>query len=139
MKLATQIFLPTMALLFSTFAVVPNVGAQSSPQAQVPPYPPSVTVLDQELENGEVSVTYAFLPKPGKLTILSGDPEKASDASVIGSIELQAGDHRQVKVPLTNAPKAGTQLWAKVDKGKGDTMEPFSKADERAHQSFRTL
>ena len=57
MKLATQIFLPTMALLFSTFAVVPNVGAQSSPQAQVPPYPPSVTVLDQAGEIFLVSTT----------------------------------------------------------------------------------
>lgn len=136
---ATHTLLPTISFLFAAFAIVPNVGAQNSPQAQVPPYPPSVTVLDQEIKNDEVSITYAFLPKDGKLTILSGDPEKMSDASVIGSVDLQAGDHHQVKVPLTDAPKAGTQLWAKVDKGKGETVEPFSKADERAQQTFNTL
>jgi hypothetical protein len=136
---STQFLLPATALLFAAFAVVPNVAAESSPQAQVPPYPPSVTVLDQELKNDEVSITYAFLPKNGKLTIFSGDPEETSDASVIGSVELQAGDHRQVKVPVTNMPGAGTQLWAKVEEGKGDSVEPFSEADERAHQSFKTL
>jgi len=136
---ATHILVPAIAILFGAFAVVPSVGAQNSPQAQVPPYPPSVTVLDQELKSDEVSVTYAFLPKDGKLTILSGDPEKMSDASVIGSVDLQAGDHRQVKVPLTDAPKPGTQLWAQVDKGKGEAVEPFSKADERAQQSFMTM
>ncbi len=134
-----QIIVPAIAVLMSAVAIAPNASAQNYAQEAVPPYPPSVTVLNQQLKNDEVSIAYAYLPKDGKLTIFSGNPEKMSDASVLGSVELTAGDHRQLKVPLTNAPEAGAQLWAMVDKGKGDAVVPFSKADERAQQSFKAL
>src|SRR5690348_12217818 len=88
---AKHTLIPAVAMVLAA-SVAPNVGAQESPQAKVPQYPPSVTVLDQKLDSNEISIAYAYMPKDGKLTILSGDPEKKSEASVLGSVELPAGD-----------------------------------------------
>lgn len=111
--------------------------AQEFPSSNVGQFLPSVTVLDQKLKNDAVSVTYAYLPQAGRLAILTGDPAKKSSASVLGSVDLGAGDHREVKVPLQSEPKAGMRMWAQVEQSKSD--KPFANSDERAEQSFKAL
>lgn len=96
---------------------------------------PSVVALDQKLKNDEVSVTYAYMPQKGRLVILSTDPEGKAK-TVIGSTELAAGDHRDVKVKLKDLPEAGTNLKARVE---ADTDQPFSGSDERAKQIFKVM
>jgi hypothetical protein len=121
----------------STFAVSTSAAAQDFPGSRVGDFLPSVTALDQKVKGDAVKITYAFLPKDGTLAILSGDPSKKSGASIVGSVDLSAGDHREVKVPLSSEPKTGTRLWAQVEQGKSG--KPFAKSDERAQQSFKTL
>jgi hypothetical protein len=96
---------------------------------------PSVVALDQKLKSDEVSITYAYMPQKGKLVILSTDPEGKAK-TVIGSIELAAGDHRDVKVQIKDVPEAGAHLKARVE---ADTDQPFSGSDERAKQLFKVM
>lgn len=133
---ATRTFGPALIAL-ATIGLASAAEAQEFPSTKVGQFLPSVTVLDQKLKNDAVSVTYAYLPQAGKLAILTGDPAKKSAASIVGSIDLGAGDHREVKVPLSSEPKAGMQLWAQVEQGKSN--KPFANSDERAEQSFKAL
>ena len=121
----------------SAFTLATTAVAQDYMPSDVGKFHPSVTVLNQKLKKDAVSITYAFLPKDGTLAILSGDPSNKTGASVVGSVALQAGDHREVKVPLSSEPKAGTRLWAQIEQGKSG--KPFANADERAQQRFKTL
>ena len=132
MLAALAMHISATAFLLASVAV-----AQDYPASHVGNFLPSVTALDQKVKGDAVKITYAFLPKDGRLAILSGDPSKKSGASVVGSVDLSAGDHREVKVPLGSEPKAGTRLWAQVEQGK--TGKPFAKSDERDQQSFKTL
>ena len=129
--------LAALAMLTSVSAFATSAAAQDLPGSGVGDFLPSVTALDQKVKGDAVKITYAFLPKDGTLAILSGDPSSKSGASVVGSVGLSAGDHREVKVPLSSEPKAGTRLWAQVEQGKSG--KPFAKSDERAQQSFKTL
>ncbi len=131
--------LAALAMLASASALTLATGAaaQDFPGSGVGDFLPSVTALNQKVKGDAVKITYAFLPKDGTLAILSGDPSKKSSPSIVGSVDLSAGDHRDVKVPLSSEPKAGTQLWAQVEQGKSG--KPFAKSNERARQSFKTL
>ena len=134
---ATHIFAALALASASPFTLATSAAAQEFPDSGVGDFLPSVTALDQKVKGDAVNITYAFLPKDGTLAILSGDPSSKTGASVVGSVDLSAGDHREVKVPLSSEPKAGTRLWAQVEQGKSG--KPFAKSDERAQQSFKTL
>ncbi len=84
-----------------------------------------------------MSITYAYLPQQGRLVIFSGDPSEKGGATAIGATSLDAGDHRDFKVSLNEAPKAGTRLWAAVEQTKSE--KPFAHSDERAEQSFKVM
>lgn len=128
-------FNPTLPhALLGLAAAIAFAGSTS---AATQDFLPSVTVLSQKVKGDTVSITYAFLPKDGTLTILSGDPSGRKGASVLGSVALPAGDHRNVKVQLRREPKAGTRLWAAI--GQAKTDKPFKNSDERAEQSFKAL
>lgn len=101
------------------------------------PILPSVTVLNQKPKNDAVSITYAYLPQQGRLVIFSGDPSQKRGSTAIGTTALAAGDHRDFKVSLSGAPKAGTRLWAAVEQAKSE--KPFTGSDERAEQSFKVM
>jgi hypothetical protein len=132
-----HVLAPAVATLASALVVATGVVAQEFPSSNVGDFLPSVTAMNQKLKNDGVDITYAFLPKDGRLAILSSDPEARSGATVIGSVALSAGDHREVKVSLSSAPKAGTSLWAQVEQAKSG--KPFAKSDERAEQRFKVL
>lgn len=126
-----------LAVFASVLLTAAGAAAQEFPSSNVGDFLPSVTAMNQKMKGDGVKITYAFLPKDGKLAIFSGDPESKNGATVIGSIDLSAGDHREVKVPLSSAPKPGTRLWAQVEQSK--TGKPFANSDERAEQSFEVL
>jgi hypothetical protein len=113
------------------------IALSCSASAATQDFLPSVTALSQKVKGDTVSITYAFLPKDGTLAILSGDPSSRAGASVLGSVALSAGDHRNVKVQLSREPTAGTRLWAAIDQAKSG--KPFKRSDERAEQSFKAL
>jgi hypothetical protein len=99
-------------------------------------FTPSVIAMDQKLQNDEVSITYAYLPKDGRLTILAVAPDGKGEPTVLGSTDLSAGDHRNVKVSLTEAPQQGAQLKARVEASEG---EPFAGSDDRTKMMFGVM
>ncbi len=100
--------------------------------------PPSVIVLNQKAKGNAVSITYAFLPKPGELAIYASDSNGHMGKTPIGQVTLDAGDHRNVKVALSSSPKAGAKLWAVVEP-KGGT-QPFKRLSGKpAEETFKTL
>lgn len=134
---ATHVLAPALATLASALLMASGAVAQEFPSSHVGDFLPSVTAMNQKVKGDDVKITYAFLPKDGKLAIFSGNPGSKNGATAIGSVDLSAGDHRDVKVPLSSAPKAGTRLWAQVEQSK--TGKPFADSDERAEQSFKVM
>jgi hypothetical protein len=99
--------LAAVALPIAAHAVV---GGGDTTAAQTAP---SVIVFNQKLKGDDVKVTYAYLPSAGNL-VIHGDSAGKADSKVLGSVKLEAGDHRDVSVKLNSAPKAGTALWASL-------------------------
>lgn len=102
---------------------------------------PSVIALNQQVKNGEVAITYANLPKDGYLVIHpSMQSGKLSD-TVLGSVQLKAGDHRNIRVKLDKAVAKGTKLWAELQtsNGAGGAEQPITDQGTPAEQSFKVL
>jgi hypothetical protein len=117
-----------LAFVASTHAIAATGGMISNEIL------PSVIALNQKPKDDTVSITYAYTPKDGRLVLFSGDPDAKGSAKEVGSVDLKAGDHRDVKVKLSTAAKSGEQLWAAIEQPKSDT--PMVSGDERAEQSF---
>ena len=100
--------------------------------------PPVVIAMNQKLEGDSVSITYAFLPKDGTLAIFPSDVRGRMSAEPIGLVGLAAGDHRNVKVPLSPLPKSGTKLWAVLEQA-GRAHPLTTLDDDPAEQMFKTL
>ncbi len=102
---------------------------------------PSVIAMNQKLKGGEVSITYANMPKAGYLVIhpslASGKPSQ----KVLGETQLKAGDSRNIKVNLDSNVAAGTKLWAELqptNDARG-ARKPFADFGRPVEQSFKVL
>ncbi|MBA2126901.1 hypothetical protein DLM45_11820 [Hyphomicrobium methylovorum] len=80
--------------------------------------PASVIVMDQKLDRPEVNVSYVFAPE-NAFAVVYGKGDNAK--SVLGSIAVAAGDHRDVKIPISENAKAGDELWISVYRAKDDS------------------
>ncbi|MFT3732159.1 MAG: hypothetical protein QM780_12200 [Hyphomicrobium sp.] len=76
--------------------------------------PPSVIVFNQKPKEGEINVTYAYLPSAGHLVIHGSNSSGKANDSVIGSTKLDAGAHNNVTVKLDKNVADGTSLWASL-------------------------
>jgi hypothetical protein len=83
---------------------------------------PSLIVFNQKLDGKTIDITYAYLPKPGFITVYESKDGMAS-GKPIGVAEMPAGDHRNVKVNLTRSVKAGTPLWVSLAEGSGKSYD----------------
>lgn len=99
---------------------------------------PSVIAMNQKIKGGEVSITYANLPKAGFLALHPSLDNGKMSEKVLGQVALPAGDHRNIKVKLAGTVAAGTKLWADIQPAKG-ASEPFTDAGNPAEQSFKAL
>jgi hypothetical protein len=98
--------------------------------------PPSVLALNQKEKAQRVSITYAYLPKKGTLAIYGSNARGRMGRSALGQVAIDAGDHRNVKVALSPAPRSGTELWAVIETKSG---APFTDHGKPAEQSFKVL
>jgi hypothetical protein len=73
--------------------------------------PASVVVFDQQIKSKAVDITYAFLPAKGYVTVYGSDATGNPVRTALGTAELSAGDHRNVKVNLTEEAKPGQRMW----------------------------
>lgn len=103
------------ALSLATSAAVP-----------APVAPPSVLVFDQAHKNGAVNITYAYLPKKGYVVIYGADASGKPAGTPLAHMALEAGDHRDISVKLTEIPAAGSKLWASLYED-ADGKPGFSK------------
>ncbi len=115
-----------VAPLLTVGALAANVAATA----------PSITALNQKVHGADVSITYAYLPKDGSLTIFPSDASGRMAKEPVGEVTLKAGDYRNVKVQLSSQPKAGTRLWAVLEQHDG---RPFKDYGRTAEQSFKAL
>jgi len=99
-------------------------------------YPPSVLALNQKEKKNGVSITYAYFPRKGSLAIYESDARGRVGKTRLGDVAINAGDHRNVKIALSQAPKPGTKLWAVVQQKNGS---PFRDQGTPAEQSFKVL
>jgi hypothetical protein len=100
--------LSSTALLLTGGATVANAAATAATT------PPSVVALNQKIEDGNVSVEYAYLPEKGYAVIYGADKDGNPIRDALGHIELAAGDHRKVTIKLDKVPPAGSKLWVSL-------------------------
>lgn len=99
----------------ATIATLIGLGAAGAAIAATGPAgEPSVLVFDQKIQNGQVTVDYANLPAKGYVAIYGSDEKGQRSGQPIGSVAVAPGDHRNVKVTLSEMPKAGQRLWASL-------------------------
>lgn len=82
--------------------------------------PASVIVFNQKLDGSNVKLTYAYAPQNGFAVVYGSDQHGKPDNKVLGSIALTAGDHRDVKIPISGDVKQGSPLWVSLYQAKGD-------------------
>lgn len=96
------------ALLMTGLATVAHAATSASTA------PPSVVVLNQKIDDGNIFVEYAYLPEKGYAVIYGADKDGNPIRESLGHLELAAGDHRKFKIKLDKAPPAGSKLWVSL-------------------------
>ncbi len=122
------------ALTAGAIALATLLGAGTAMAAAA--FPPSVIALNQKEKAKGVSITYARFPQKGTLAIYGSDANGRMGKTRLGHVAIDAGDHRNVKVALSQSPKPGTELWAAVENANGSVFKDHGKP---AEQSFRVL
>lgn len=102
--------------VFGLALLVGTGGLAASSFAAIDKPDPSVVVFDQTLKSNSVMVDYAYLPQNGYVAVYSSGDDGKPAGTPIGHVNLEAGDHRQIKVTLNEPPKAGDRLWVSLYK-----------------------
>lgn len=92
--------------------------------------PASILVFDQKLASGQIDISYAYLPQKGYIAVYALDADGKAAGEALATMPMAAGDHRNVKVELKQAPKAGAQLWATLYQDVDDDGK-FDKAKDQ--------
>ena len=102
----------------------------------------SALVFDQKLEGNTVKLAYVYVPKKSLVVIYDAAAKDGARGDARGSLALQPGDHRDVKIPLSAAPKAGDTLAVALyedndadGKFTAKSDLPYWKAGERPTES----
>jgi orotate phosphoribosyltransferase-like protein len=124
----------------SRIAVVLGVAVVGAPLATAALaadiYPPSVIVFSQKPKAGDVSITYANLPQKGTLAIFESDAKGRLSKTRVGKVALDGGDHRNIRVKLSQKPGEGGKLVAVLEQPNGN---PFKNQRSNADRSFKVL
>ncbi len=109
-------------------ATVASVAAAAAAHAQGEP---SVTVFDQAAAGNAIKVHYVNLPAKGYVAVHAADGNGKPIAAPVGTAELAAGDHRDVKITLKEAPKPGQRMWVSLHQD-SDNKPGFDPAVDKA-------
>lgn len=90
------------------------VGATMSALAATSVTEPSVIAFDQKPQNGQITLDYAYLPAKGYAVVYDADKDGNPIKEPLGHVELNAGDHRNVKIKLNAEPASGTKVWVSL-------------------------
>jgi len=110
---------------------------------------PSIDVSDQKLQRRTVTLADVNLPARGYIAIHASDASGKMTDRIIGYATLRAGDHKNVKVRLSGAHKAGETLWAVAHQSQGRGLtnmrgsnrigSPFMQNGQPVDKSFQIL
>jgi hypothetical protein len=95
----------------------------------------SIIAMSQKLKNDAVSITYAYLPKDGSLAVYPVGSSGKMEKTAAGTVKLTAGDHRDVSVSLSPAPKAGEKFEAVILQ----SGQPLKYSSDAAERTFKIL
>lgn len=108
-----------------------GVGAATLPSyANAPDVfvaPPSVLAFDQK-PAGDITIDYVNLPANGYVAVYKSDANGIPTGQLLGHAPIAKGDHRNIKVPIEAAPKAGDRLWISLyeDSDQQPSFDPGS-------------
>jgi hypothetical protein len=108
------------ALACGLASLVQPAFAMQEPGSGAASTPASVIVFDQKLNGSDVKVSYVYAPEKSFAVVYGSDQSGKLSAKALGSVALDPGDHRDVKVPLTEQVKSGDALWVSLYRAKGD-------------------
>jgi hypothetical protein len=117
-KIAAVLFSSAALLMLPAMTAPPAFAANDPAAASAAIPPPSVLTFDQKLEGNAVTVKYAHLLTAGYLVVYGSDADGNPSKEPLGHVALKAGDHRDVKVELSQAPPSDTRLWTSLYKDK---------------------
>jgi hypothetical protein len=124
-RLSVSVF----ALVVATCAFTPSAFAMPEATVTAAATPASVIVFDQKLDSPEVKVSYIFAPEKSFAVVHQGDEKSEGAKKLLGTLALDAGDHRDLKIPLSNPAKSGDGLWISLYRAKGGGAEFNSETD----------
>jgi hypothetical protein len=129
-----------IAIAISAAALVAPLAAgalaDTPSQQSKDSFPASVIALNQKLDGGDVSITYANMPQKGTLALFASDAQGKIGKTRVGQVALDAGDHRNIKVELSQKPQDGARLWAVLEQANG---KPFQNQRSNYDRSFKVL
>jgi hypothetical protein len=76
--------------------------------------PSSIAVMDQKIDDGQLTVEYAYLPNKGYAVIYGADKDGNPIREPLGHLALEQGSHLKFKIKLNDIPPAGSQLWVSL-------------------------
>jgi hypothetical protein len=120
------------ALVLPLAVAVPALAAPTAdagPSAAAESAPPSVLVFDQAAKDGQVKISYAYLPKNGYVVVYGTTPDGKRTAAPLGSKSLPRGDHRDIAIKLDSTPGPGTKLWASIYEDRDGKPGPAKGTD----------
>ncbi|WP_181337277.1 DUF7282 domain-containing protein [Hyphomicrobium methylovorum] len=107
-----------------------NTGDTAGTQA-------SIIVMNQKLKDSKVKLTYAYAPEKSFAVVFRSDEGGKTAGKPLGTVELNAGDHRNVDIPLSGV-KPGDKLWVSLYQVQnGDTQ--FNRAHDVSYWAGKNL
>jgi len=119
-----------LALALAGFALTqPAFAVQETGDATTASTPASVIVFDQKLDGSAVKLSYIYAPHKSFAVVYGSGEEGRHSGKALGSVAVEPGDHRDLKIPLDSQAKSGDALWISIYRAKDGSKAFDSKND----------
>lgn len=136
--MSARLSVPAIALACGLAISAHPASAMQEPGSGAANTPASIIVFDQKLDGPDVKVSYVYAPAKSFAVVYGSDQHGKPGRKVLGSTALEAGDHRDVKVPISAQAKSGDALWISLYHAKGDG-KAFDSANATSYWSAESL
>lgn len=111
------------ALTMSAHAMQDEGKVSTSSAATVPA---SIIVFDQKLDAKSVKLSYVYVPEKSVAVVYA---DGAATKTPLGTLAVAPGDHRDLKIALSDAPEKGGKLWVSLYRDKSGDGKFEAKPD----------
>lgn len=133
-----RLSVPAFALACGIAVLTQPALAMQEPGASTASTPASVIVFDQKLDGSGVKLSYVYAPEKSFAVVYGSDQHGKRTRKTLGSLALDPGDHRDVKIPISEQTKSGDALWVSLYRAKGDA-KTFDSANATPYWSDENL